>query len=218
MNKRFKPSKDTLIAILSALTIASTSIVALQERSIKDKDNKITKLERTHKDYKSNTEKELKLRDEVLEQYRNKLDKNDATIKEKDEEINKLQKQLSSKENPTRNTIAKASSNKKKGSPVELTLTFYGDGAHENGGYANMTAYGEVPVAGVVASNAYPKGTQFLFPNGQVFTVKDRGGSSFNNYNRLDVFVPRLKGESDAQYDKRIRTYGVKKIKAYKIN
>ena len=81
-----------------------------------------------------------------------------------------------------------------------------------------MTAYGEVPVAGVVASNAYPKGTQFLFPNGQVFTVKDRGGSSFNNYNRLDVFVPRLKGESDAQYDKRIRTYGVKKIKAYKIN
>ena len=108
MNKRFKPSKDTLIAILSVLTIASTSIVALQERYIKDKDNKITKLERTYKDYKSNTEKELKLRDEVLEQYRNKLDKNDATIKEKDEEINKLQKQLSSKENPTRDTITKA--------------------------------------------------------------------------------------------------------------
>ena len=31
MNKRFKPSKDTIIAVLSVLTIASVSIVALQE-------------------------------------------------------------------------------------------------------------------------------------------------------------------------------------------
>ena len=71
--------------------------------------------------------------------------------------------------------------------------------------------------AGTVASNVYPKGTQFKLSNGQVLTVQDRGGSSFNSYNRLDVFVPRLKGESDAQYDKRIASYGVKKVKAVKF-
>ena len=103
------------------------------------------------------------------------------------------------------------------GTPIELTLTFYGDGAEENGGYAGINAYGDKLTAGTVASNVYPKGTQFRLSNGQVLTVQDRGGSSFNSYNRLDVFVPRLKGESDAQYDKRIASYGVKKVKAYKL-
>ena len=82
MNKRFKPSKDTIIAVLSVLTITSVSIVALQENAMNKKDMEFSKLEKTYKTYKVDTDKELKLRDEVLEKYRNHLDKNDALIKE----------------------------------------------------------------------------------------------------------------------------------------
>ena len=216
MNKRFKPSKDTIIAVLSVLTIASVSIVALQENAMNKKDMEFSKLEKTYKTYKVNTDKELKLRDEVLEQYRNHLDKNDALIKEKDDKIKSLQSQLAKKESLTNRSISRGGA-RQTGTPIELTLTFYGDGAEENGGYAGINAYGDKLTAGTVASNVYPKGTQFRLSNGQVLTVQDRGGSSFNSYNRLDVFVPRLKGESDAQYDKRIASYGVKKVKAYKL-
>ena len=216
MNKRFKPSKDTIIAVLSVLTIASVSIVALQENAMNKKDMEFSKLEKTYKTYKVDTDKELKLRDEVLEKYRNHLDKNDALIKEKDDKIKSLQSQLAKKESLTNRSISRGGA-RQTGTPIELTLTFYGDGAEENGGYAGINAYGDKLTAGTVASNVYPKGTQFRLSNGQVLTVQDRGGSSFNSYNRLDVFVPRLKGESDAQYDKRIASYGVKKVKAYKF-
>ena len=101
------------------------------------------------------------------------------------------------------------------GTPVKMTMTFYGDFAHENGGYAGIDCNGNKLVAGTVASNYYPQGTQFEF-NGQIFTVRDRGGSNFNNPNRLDVFVPRLNNESDSDYTKRIRHYGVKKVVMYK--
>ena len=216
MNKRFKPSKDTIIAVLSVLTIASVSIVALQENAMNKKDMEFSKLEKTYKTYKVDTDKELKLRDEVLEKYRNHLDKNDALIKEKDDKIKSLQSQLDKKESLTNRSISRGGA-RQVGTPIELTLTFYGDGAEENGGYARINAYGDKLTAGTVASNVYPKVTQFRLSNGQVLTVQDRGGSSFNSYNRLDVFVPRLKGESDAQYDKRIASYGVKKVKADKL-
>ena len=216
MNKRFKPSKDTIIAVLSVLTIASVSIVALQENAMNKKDMEFSKLEKTYKTYKVDTDKDLKLRDEVLEKYRNHFDKNDALITEKDDKIKSLQSQLDKKESLTNRSISRGGA-RQVGTPIELTLTFYGDGAEENGGYAGINAYGDKLTAGTVASNVYPKGTQFRLSNGQVLTVQDRGGSSFNSYNRLDVFVPRLKGESDAQYDKRIASYGVKKVKADKF-
>lgn len=101
------------------------------------------------------------------------------------------------------------------GTPVTITMTFYGDFAHENGGYAGIDCNGNKLVAGTVASNYYPQGTQFEF-NGQIYTVRDRGGSNFNNANRLDVFVPRLKNESDSDYSKRIRHYGRKTVTMYK--
>lgn len=118
------------------------------------------------------------------------------------------EKENKEKEYPTRRI-------KESGTPVNITMTFYGDFAHENGGYAGIDCNGNKLVAGTVASNYYPQGTQFEF-NGQVFTVRDRGGSNFNNPNRLDVFVPRLNNESDSDYSKRIRYYGVKKVVMYK--
>ena len=105
----------------------------------------------------------------------------------------------------------------KRGTPVKMTLTFYGDFAHENGGYTGIDAQGNKLVAGTVASNVYSFGTQFEL-NGQVFTVRDRGGKNFNSSNRLDVFVARQSGESNSAYAKRIRNYGRKTVTMYKLS
>lgn len=203
--RNFKPGKDMIIALLSALTIATTGIVAVQRDKINKNEDSIQKIQKEYKCYKEVTEKELLLRDEVLEKYRNHLDENDKLIEKKDKEIKELKKKIkNSKESPTY------------GTPVTLTLTFYGDFAYENGGYAGINAYGNKLAKGMVASNVHPRGTKFKLSSGETLTVEDRGGSNFNNYNRLDVFVPRIKGESDRQYAKRISNYGVKKVRAYK--
>lgn len=123
--------------------------------------------------------------------------------------VKSLEKELKDKEYPTKaRSIGK-------GTPVTITMTFYGDFAHENGGYEGIDCNGNKLVAGTVASNYYPQGTRFEF-NGQIYTVRDRGGSNFNGANRLDVFVPRLKNESDSAYSKRIRHYGRKTVTMYK--
>ena len=166
----------------------------------------------------------------LAKQLQNSKDKNielTKTNKELNSEIEVLKKQVF----PTQRIIArtvprvqtisktkkpkKIKGYKKKGTPIKIKMTFYGDFAHENGGYAGIDCNGDKLVAGTVASNYYPQGTQFEF-NGQIFTVRDRGGSNFNNPNRLDVFVPRLNNESDSDYTKRIRHYGVKKVVMYK--
>ena len=99
--------------------------------------------------------------------------------------------------------------------PVEMTLTFYGDLAEENGGYAGKDAQGNKLTHGTVASNVYDFGTKFEL-NGEIYTVKDRGGSNFNSSNRLDMFVPRYDNETDNQYKKRIASYGKQTVTMYK--
>ena len=129
---------------------------------------------------------------------------------ELEKRVESLKEQLNRKEFPTQSINTRAM-----GTPVKMTMTFYGDFAHENGGYAGIDCNGDKLVAGTVASNYYSQGTQFEF-NGQIFTVRDRGSSSFNSANRLDVFVPRLKNESDSSYSKRIREYGRKTVTMYR--
>lgn len=130
--------------------------------------------------------------------------------KELKNKVKSLKEQLERKEFPTQSVKTKTM-----GTPVRITMTFYGDFAHENGGYAGIDCNGDKLIAGTVASNYYPQGTQFEF-NGQIFTVRDRGSSSFNSANRLDVFVPRLKNESDYSYSKRISDYGRRTVTMYK--
>lgn len=152
---------------------------------------------------------ELSKRDGTLEEYRRYMDEQDKKI----ESLEKIKK--THKECPTSEVVASRGVSRSGGTPINMTMTFYGDFAHENGGYAGIDAQGKKLVAGTVASNVYSFGTTFSL-NGQVFSVSDRGGSNFNSYNRLDVFVPRNKGESDAAYANRISHYGVKKVVMYK--
>ena len=155
--------------------------------------------------------------EEVIDKLTGELEvsiKESVELKTSNDELTKrvksLKEQLNRKEFPTQSINTRAM-----GTPVKMTLTFYVDFAHENGGYAGIDCNGNKLVAGTVASNYYPQGTQFEF-NGQIFTVRDRGSSSFNSANRLDVFVPRLKNESDSSYSKRIREYGRRTVTMYR--
>lgn len=154
---------------------------------------------------------------EVIDKLTGELEvsiKESVELKTSNDELTKrvksLKEQLNRKEFPTQSINTRAM-----GTLVKMTMTFYGDFAHENGGYAGIDCNGNKLVAGTVASNYYPQGTQFEF-NGQIFTVRDRGSSSFNSANRLDVFVPRLKNESDSSYSKRIREYGRRTVTMYR--
>ena len=101
---------------------------------------------------------------------------------------------------------------------VDITMTFYGEGAEENGGYAGITCNGDKLVDGIVASNVWPQGTKFYcVEENKIYTVSDRGGSNFDSYNRLDVFVPRYSGESKSEYDSRISKMGRKPVTMLKI-
>lgn len=99
---------------------------------------------------------------------------------------------------------------------VTMTMTFYGGGADENGGYAGITAYGESLSDGMVASNVYPKGTKF-YCDGKTYVVADKGGSNFNSYSRLDVFVPRYSNETKDEYDSRISNMGRQTVSMLKL-
>lgn len=170
-------------------------------KTIKEKDNTIDNVTKERDNNKESLDK-LQKENKVLNQKLEAKKKEEASAK------------LASADYPTQ-SVSRGSI--KRGTPVKMTLTFYGDFAHENGGYTGIDAQGDKLIAGTVASNAYSFGTKFEF-NGQVFTVRDRGGKNFNSSNRLDVFVPRKSGESNSAYAKRIRNYGRKTVTMYKLS
>ena len=170
-------------------------------KTIKEKDNTIDNVTKERDNNKESLDK-LQKENKVLNQKLEAKKREEASAK------------LASADYPTQ-SVSRGSV--KRGTPVKMTLTFYGDFAHENGGYTGIDAQGDKLIAGTVASNAYSFGTKFEF-NGQVFTVRDRGGKNFNSSNRLDVFVPRKSGESNSAYAKRIRNYGRKTVTMYKLS
>ena len=170
-------------------------------KTIKEKDNTIDNVTKERDNNKESLDK-LQKENKVLNQKLEAKKKEEASAR------------LASADYPTQ-SVSRGSV--KRSTPVKMTLTFYGDFAHENGGYTGIDAQGNKLVAGTVASNVYSFGTKFEF-NGQVFTVRDRGGKNFNSSNRLDVFVPRKSGESNSAYAKRIRNYGRKTVTMYKLS
>lgn len=161
-------------------------------------------------------DKDLKEKNKYIDGLEAKFKKASEDINEKDKKIKSLESEnarLKEQSSDCPTQVAKSSG---KGTPVTMTLSFYGDGDEENGGYGGITAYGEPLRAGIVASNVHSRGTKFEY-NGQVYTVGDRGGAShFDNPNRLDVFVPRRSGESKDEYDRRISNYGKQTVTMYK--
>lgn len=202
--------KNKNVPIALALTGVLTAGTAGYINNIKsDLSTANAQIEKLKKDNSKHEE----VIDQLTGELKVSMEKN-RELKTSNDELEKrvesLKEQLNRKEFPTQSINTRAM-----GTPVKMTMTFYGDFAHENGGYAGIDCNGNKLVAGTVASNYYPQGTQFEF-NGQIFTVRDRGSSSFNSANRLDVFVPRLKNESDSSYSKRIREYGRRTVTMYR--
>ena len=196
-NKKI-PIAFTLTGVLTIGGVTTASYINGIKKELNTANSQIEKLKEDNLKQEQdmyNLNRELKI---SIKENNDLKKSNDELIKR----VESLKEQLDKKEFPTQSINTRSM-----GGPVRMTMTFYGDFAHENGGYTGIDCNGNKLVAGTVASNYYPQGTQFEF-NGQIFTVRDRGSSSFNSPNRLDIFVPRLKNESDYSYSKRISEYG----------
>lgn len=96
---------------------------------------------------------------------------------------------------------------------VDFIISFYSSDPSENGGYT-VTCTGQPFQYGIVASNVYPLGTKIYLEGYGLFTVADRGGDHFNNYNRLDVLIPP-KYEGEPNYKQRVNNMGKPHVKGY---
>ncbi|EMJ6828847.1 hypothetical protein M3F36_016680 [Clostridioides difficile] len=92
--------------------------------------------------------------------------------------------------------------------PVTWEVSYYTSLNCENSEYGAITATGEKLQYGFVANNHLKFGTKILV-DGNLKVVKDRGSNKyFGNSNAIDVFVPKLEGESDYKYYKRVNNMG----------
>ena len=102
---------------------------------------------------------------------------------------------------------------------VKIEATFYTSLPEENGGeqYAGMNALGgKLHTGSLAVPKEIPLGTEFIIdglPSAvgtNNFKADDRGGAikMKGDTVRVDVFVARLNGESDSQYNKRVNDLG----------
>lgn len=95
---------------------------------------------------------------------------------------------------------------------ITFEITFY-TSLNEENGYGGITASGKkLGDTMVLASNVYPFGTIIYLEGFGELEVQDRGGVEFDSENRLDVYIPRQSGESDAEYKKRVIEYGRRSV------
>ncbi|MEI2420878.1 hypothetical protein V6O07_11445, partial [Arthrospira platensis SPKY2] len=114
--------------------------------------------------------------------------------------------------------------------PATFNITFYTDGADENGGYAGMVANNKKIQPGMVAGGDRSQfGTKIVIPSFgknivglegvNTFTIEDLMHSKeyAKAPNRIDVYVPRLPGEDSTAYSKRVNSYGRYEVKGYYV-
>lgn len=95
---------------------------------------------------------------------------------------------------------------------ITFEVTFY-TSLNEENGYGAITASGkELGDTMLLASNIYPFDTVIYLEGFGELEVQDRGGKEFNSSNRLDIYIPRNQGESDAEYKKRVTEYGRRSV------
>ena len=135
---------------------------------------------------------DLNLTNSTKDYLENALDKELKLLKEKKQEKERLERL---EEERLRQSEESASY-------IDFELTFY-TFKECVGGRKAKTCHGDTPYQGIVASNVYPQGTIIHLENWGEVLVWDRGGSNFNNSNRLDVFLEPLQGESLEDCSKR---------------
>lgn len=92
--------------------------------------------------------------------------------------------------------------------PITMEISYYSDLNCENG-YGNLTATGKILSPGMIANNHLSFGSKVYIEGEGMKIVEDRGSKKyFPTIASCDVFVPRIKGESDSQYYKRVNNMG----------
>lgn len=187
----------------------------LLEKQLKDFQNILNILDEKAQESQENLEDIENKVNEALEKI-NSLEKKQQELEKKVSSKELARKSLSAKSTTTiQNTKNVSESNNNansqaKGKAIVMSLSFYSE-------LSGICADGSKISYGAIASNVYPLGTKFLI-NGEVFTVRDRGGPHFNSYNRLDVFIPRKNGESNTDYRNRLLKLGRQTVTVYKLN
>ena len=99
---------------------------------------------------------------------------------------------------------------------VTCKIYYYTSLACENGGskYVGRCTLGKLN-SQTVANNYYPLRQRMYIEGLGMKTVRDRGGKGLNTPYKLDVYVPRIKGESNRRYYRRVNNMGVKKRTVY---
>jgi uncharacterized coiled-coil protein SlyX len=199
-NMKFKEKVKTVAMVL----VVIGSVVVVSNNMALDKELKTAEIKLESKTNELNHT--IQSKNKVINDLKTTVETKEQEVAEKAEEVETLNKKVKELKATNRGSS--------RGTPVNMTLTYYGDGP-AGGSVGFITASGERLAPGMVASNVYPFGTKFVI-NGQTYTVKDRGGSHFNSPNRLDVYVPRLAGESDSKYKARLYSLGKKTVTAYR--
>lgn len=211
--KELKAKQDAEAAELAAKQAAEKEKerkVALQkakelEKKQADQAAKVKKLAAEEKAAKQSADKARK-----LEEKKTSNDSLKSTNK-----VNKTNTVSKPAETVTKPVTKPANSETKPSSGdnnLTFNLSFYTDLPEHNGGWT-ITATGDKLTYGVVANNVWPLHTKIYLEGYGTMTVKDRGGASFYNRYRLDVFIPRKSGESNQQYTARIWSLGRKTVK-----
>ena len=148
----------------------------------------------------------------------------DIRLKNFMEQVEKDKIELEKKKNEEEAKRQKQLEEQKKNEPQWQTfvLTYYGLLSSECGNTKGITASGKRISRGMIASPPQLKfGTKIMI-EGNEYVVEDRGSSKYIKVNndgsiRLDVYLPKIDGESDNEYYKRIQSKGVRKVKGYII-
>ena len=133
----------------------------------------------------------------------------ESTVAEMHKEQLKIEKELYKKEEAKKEYIE-----------VDCEITFYTSLLCENTKYGAVDAQSNPLKWGTIAiPRDYELGTKFEFDGiSGTFTGTDRGSKKHikiksNGVVRVDMFVPRNKGESDDNYYRRVNSYGRFKTK-----
>lgn len=201
--------KMTTALMLSTTTIMTSSIPMPFEKAkgLVEDDIQIEKLELLDEPHAYKTPK-IVMMEKEFEKHRIEREK-----KLEEERLRKLEEERLRKEEEKRQAHQRWLEQNTK----TFVLTYYGSTVNECGNDLGITASGKKVQSGMVASPpCLSFGTQIQIGD-NVYVVEDRGHPDFIKQNndgsiRLDVYIPRLSGESTAQYEKRVNDMGVKRV------
>ena len=164
--------------------------------------------------YEADKEK-LELLIETLDKdYQDLKDNNNKNI-EKIKELEKNNEELKNYIQPIKDKVG---NDVKSVIPIVFEVSYYSDLNCENG-FGPITSTGEKLSNGMVANNILDIGTKIYIEGLGIKTINDRGSNKyFSKINQVDVFIPRLKNESDLDYYKRVNNLGRKELEGYILN